>query len=227
MTHEIIREGHEKYPESEILPPVPDKMDIYNQLRQPPPEALKQITGGRLKGMSDINPQWRYEAITEQFGACGVGWKYEVSKYWLEPASDGQVAAFAEVLFYYNIGKIGLRDWSSPVPGIGGSMFIVKEKSGLHVSDEAYKMAVTDALSVALKMIGVGADIYRGLWDGQAYHEKLEVISEKQAADLRALMEEVGANEKRFCNYLGLKKLEDLPAADYENAVFEVERKRK
>lgn len=142
-----------------------ENKEIWDALKQPPPHALKQIKGGRLSGMTDIKPQWRYEAITEQFGPCGIGWKFEVVKYWLEPASDDQVAAFVEILFYYNTDG----EWCDPIPGTGGSMFIAKEKSGLHTSDEAYKMAVTDALSTALKMIGVGADVYAGLWTGKYY----------------------------------------------------------
>ena len=50
-------------------------MEVWNAIKQPPPEALKMITGGRLAGKTDINPQWRYQSMTEQFGMCGVGWK--------------------------------------------------------------------------------------------------------------------------------------------------------
>lgn len=41
-------------------------------------------------------------------------------------------------------------------------MFAEKERSGIHVSDEVFKMATTDAISVACKLLGVGADVY---WD--------------------------------------------------------------
>jgi hypothetical protein len=126
---------------------------------------LKQIAGGRLKGKTDINPQWRYEAMTEAFGPCGVGWKYEIARVWNEPGEAKQVFAFAEVKLYYKDGDT----WSEAVPGIGGHMLIVHEQSGLHCNDEAYKMAITDALSVAMKALGVAADIYAGRWDGSKY----------------------------------------------------------
>jgi len=147
-----------------------DNLKLWDAVRSPPKEALKEIKGGRLKGMTDISPQWRYKVMTEQFGACGVGWKYEIVRVWNEPGSSDQVFAFAEVKLY-------IRDsdtWSEPVPGIGGSMLVAAEKSGLHASDEAYKMAVTDALSVALKMIGVGADIYMGMADSKHMKPKNE-----------------------------------------------------
>ncbi len=141
-------------------------MTIWDALKQPPPEALKTITGGRLAGKTDINPQWRYKAMTEQFGVCGIGWKYTVEKLWLEPAGE-QICAFAEVGLSIMVdGK-----WSDPIPGVGGSMILAKESSGLHVSDECYKMAITDALSVAMKMIGVAADVYMGLSDDSKYAE--------------------------------------------------------
>ena len=56
-------------------------------------------------------------------------------------------------------------EWSEPIPGTGGSMLIAKEKDGLHTSDECFKMAYTDAISVACKMLGMGADIY---WEKDA-----------------------------------------------------------
>jgi len=140
-------------------------MEIWNKLKQPPKSALKQINGGRLKGMTDVNPQWRYQAMTETFGPCGQNWKYEIVKLWLEPAGE-QVCAFAQINLY-----VKGSEWSEPIPGIGGSMMVAKEKHGPYVSDEAYKMAVTDALSVAMKMLGMAADIYAGRWDGSKYRD--------------------------------------------------------
>ena len=49
-------------------------MRIYDAVRSVPPEAIKPITAGRLKGKSDINPMWRIKVLTEQFGPCGEGW---------------------------------------------------------------------------------------------------------------------------------------------------------
>ena len=142
-------------------------LEIWNQLKQPPATALKTIGAGRLKGKSDINPQWRYQAMTSTFGVCGIGWKYEIVRLWTEPAPIEQVMCFSEVKLYVK----GADGWSDPIPGIGGSMLVVKESGGLHVSDEGHKMATTDALSVAMKMLGVGADIYMGLWDGSKYKD--------------------------------------------------------
>ena len=146
----------------------------YKKLSRPPIDALKQIGGGNLKNFTDINPQWRYEKMDEVYGPCGTGWKYEIARVWTEIAPDGQVMSFATVnVFTSNEGK-----WSDPIPGIGGSMIVEKDKNGIHPNDEGFKMAVTDALSVALKMLGMGADIYRGRWDGSKYKETTDDGSE-------------------------------------------------
>ena len=145
-------------------------MKIWDNVKSVPKEHLKTIEGGRLKGMTDIKPQWRYQVMTEQFGPCGVGWKYEIKNLWKEEGAGGQVFAFAEVLVYIKNSPDPM--WSEPIPGIGGSMLIAKESAGLYSSDEAFKMAVTDALSVALKMLGVGADVYMGMADSK--YEKPE-----------------------------------------------------
>lgn len=144
-----------------------DNMKIWTALKRPPETALKKITGGRLSGMTDIKPQWRYEAMTELFGPVGVGWKYEIKDLWIESgAGDIRVANALISLYYMHEDK-----WSEAVPGVGGSMLVAKESAGPHTSDECYKMAITDALSVAMKFIGVAADIYSGLWDGSKYLE--------------------------------------------------------
>ena len=142
-----------------------DNLKYYNVLRQPPREALRAIQGGRLSGKTDINPQWRIEAMTATFGACGTGWKYEIVSLWTEPGTEGQIFAFASVNIYFK--EDG--EWSAAIPGIGGNMLIEQERSGLHLNDEAYKMAVTDALSVAMKALGVAGDVYAGLFDGSKY----------------------------------------------------------
>ena len=143
-----------------------NNLEIWDRVKQPPKDALKTIGGGRLKGMTDINPQWRLKVMTEIFGPCGTGWKYEIVRLWNEQGAGEEKAAFALVDVYYKQGE----EWSAPVPGVGGNALIARESSGPRTNDESYKMAVTDAISTALKALGVGADIYAGKWDGSRYN---------------------------------------------------------
>lgn len=131
-------------------------MAIYAQVAEVPAEAKKEITAGRLKGFTDINPMWRIKRLTEVFGACGIGWYTEIRNKWLETGSNGEITANVEIALYVKHND----EWSKPIVGIGGSTFVAKQREGLYTSDECYKMAYTDAISVACKALGVGANVY-------------------------------------------------------------------
>ena len=133
-----------------------DNLNIYNNVRKVPQEAQKPIEGGRLKGKTDINPMWRIKMLTEQFGPAGIGWKYEVLKMWTEQSDENTIAAFANIHLYIKYND----EWSEPIFGTGGSIFKELQKGSPYTNDEAYKMSLTDALSVACKALGMGADVY-------------------------------------------------------------------
>ena len=128
-----------------------ENLRIYEAVRSVPDEAQKPIIGGRLKGKTDINPMWRIKCLTEQFGMCGVGWYYEIADKWLENsmASD-EISANVKINLYIKQGE----EWSKPIVGVGGSMCVSQEKNGIYNNDECYKMALTDAISVACKALG-------------------------------------------------------------------------
>ena len=132
-----------------------DNMAIYNKFRNPPKEALKPISAGRLRGMTDINPMWRISCLTEAYGPCGEGWYYEITKQWIEDCGTEKVA-ITNINLYVKNGD----EWSKPIIGTGGSKLSTQESKGVYVSDEAYKMSLTDAIGVAAKALGIGADIY-------------------------------------------------------------------
>lgn len=155
----------------------------WDKLRSVPEIAKKKIAGGRLSGMTDINPVWRIQKMTEVFGMCGQGWGYDIIKIWNEQGNAGEVATFVHI-------NLWIGDERCIVPGVGGSMFVTKESAGLRTNDEAVKMALTDALSVAMKALGMGADVYfeKGINYGTKYEqpEVKPMVNEKQDA-LRAI----------------------------------------
>lgn len=150
-----------------------ENLTIYNAVRSVPDIAKRQIGAGRLKGKTDINPMWRLKTLTEQFGPCGFGWKYVITDKRLEQGANGEVAAFLDIDLFVKADGV----WSDAIPGTGGSAFIAKEKNGPYTSDECFKMALTDAISVACKALGFGADVY---WD--ADKSKYDKPESKQAA---------------------------------------------
>lgn len=136
-----------------------NNMKFYDYGRSVPEVAMKPINAGRLKGMSDINPMWRIKTLTEMFGPCGIGWWYDIIEKRLEhdPITK-QTAAFVEIKLYYIDPDNGAV--SHGIPGTGGASFVAQERNGPYMSDECFKMALTDAISVAAKALGVAADVY-------------------------------------------------------------------
>ena len=147
-----------------------NNLKIWNEVKRPPNNVLKKIDYGYLKGKSDINPQWRLMAMTQAFGVVGHGWTYRIVRTWSETGSDGQVMAFAEVAVKTKLDG----EWGEEFCGTGGSTIVELSKGNLKSNDEGYKMAVTDALSVAFKAVGIAADIYLGCFDGSKYTKDID-----------------------------------------------------
>lgn len=212
-----------------------NNLSIYDKVRSVPSEATKPIGGGRLKGMTDINPMWRIKTLTEQFGPCGIGWYYKITDKRLEKSEHTQeIAAFMDIELYVKVDG----EWSMPIIGTGGSSFVVKESKGLYASDECFKMALTDAISVACKALGVGADVYwakdRTKYD-QTQEDKPQQAKSNQATNtppqtqkltveqlhaLYELAEKKGRNSKDVksacTSKFKLKSIEDMTQVQYD-----------
>lgn len=135
-----------------------ENLRLWEKVRAVPQEAKKPILGGRLKGKTDINPMWRIKVLTEAFGICGFGWYPKIIKSWIENSPQtNEISAFVEIELYI---KDSAADQWGCISATGGSSFVAQEKNGPYMSDECFKMAYTDAISVACKMLGIGADVY-------------------------------------------------------------------
>jgi hypothetical protein len=134
-----------------------DNLRIYNKYREVPKEALKPFDNGNFKG-TDINTMWRIKCLTEEFGACGIGWAYDIVRTWTENGCNGELLCFAEIKLFIKVDG----EWSRGISAVGGSKLIsyIQSKQYSKNSDEGYKMAITDALGVACKLLGFGADVY-------------------------------------------------------------------
>ena len=178
-------------------------LEIYNKLKEVPEEAQKKITGGRLNGMTDIKPMWRIEKLTEVFGICGIGWKTKIKNKEILDGANGEKIAIVDIDLYVKIDG----EWSDAIEGTGGSSFVTNETKGLYTSDECFKMAYTDAISVACKSLGMGADIY---WGDSKYNKQQEITTREQAEQYKIIfgkhagktIKELVETEKDYCNWL-------------------------
>lgn len=131
-------------------------LDFWNKYKQVPQNAMKAFDNGKFKG-TDINTMWRLKVLTETFGMCGFGWYYNLKRTWVETTNNNEQFAFAEIELFIKQDN----QWSMPIVGTGGNKLTRVTKNGEYsTSDEAFKMAITDAIGVACRNLGIGADVY-------------------------------------------------------------------
>ncbi len=170
-----------------------ENLKLYNIGRAVPDSAKKEIKAGRLKGKTDINPMWRIKVLTEMFGPCGIGWWYDITeKIILDDPETRQKAAFVDILLFYKDPATG--EVSHGIPGTGGASFVSKESNGFYVSDECFKMALTDAISVSAKALGIGADVYyekdKTKYDAQPKGGSFTPVNEANTQETKDLPQE-------------------------------------
>jgi hypothetical protein len=146
-------------------------MDTWNLLATPPDWAVTPIKGGVLGklGYHDIDPIWRLEKLTEVFGPVGEGWAWMVVACGLGPD------------FFWVHGRLRVKDlsgggWGEPIDGVGAN--------DLRQGKEAPKGAETAALAAACKKLGMGANVYKGKFDGSTYAGSASLLSASEAAHL-------------------------------------------
>ena len=141
---------------------------FYHQFMKTPQDAQKSFNNGRFSG-TDINPMWRIKVLTEVFGPSGFGWWTQNVRYEFVEAditnttaenapTQKETSVFCELELIVKDPETG--EVSQPIYGVGGNTYIAWGKYGPRASDEAKKMAYTDALSIACKSLGIGHDIW-------------------------------------------------------------------
>jgi hypothetical protein len=149
--------------------------DLWDCLGKTDPKHTKAFQrAGGFKGTA-IKPIYSYRRMTEEFGPCGQGWGINEPTFQVVQGHDGEVLVYCTTSIWH-----GARE--NVVFGVGGDKAVVKQSSGLRGDDEAFKKAFTDAITNALKSIGVGADVHMGLFDDSKYVASLkEEFSEEDA----------------------------------------------
>lgn len=187
-----------------------DNLKYYEMGRKVPEEAQKSFNNGSFSG-TDINPMWRIKKLTEMFGCAGIGWYTEIISERCEEHHDTTMA-IVDINLYIKVDG----EWSKPIFGTGGNKLVSMTKSGARASDEGYKMAYTDALSVACKALGIGADVY---FEKDKTKYTAEPKEEPKAEYKRATPNQVkilaakytGANLAKLLKANGIERIEDLP----------------
>ena len=153
--------------------------DQVQALKAPfPPEALSSDTSRGFE-LTSIKAAFVLERLNEVFGPCGVGWRFTHAPFEEVQSENGRVEVVTEVALQYRFGatndcagsdrvvwdgggwafRPSNHDWSEPIFACGGHAV---GKGGAPMTD-ARKSAVTDGLTKAASMLGVGHAVFKGL----------------------------------------------------------------
>jgi hypothetical protein len=178
----------------------PDNMRLWETLGKTDPSATKKFKrAGGFSGTA-VRPMWSNKRMTEEFGSCGIGWGQTEPQFQTVEAG-GEILVYCTVGLWYNEKLEGSSlSKSQTVYGVGGDKVLTQifEKDGQgnkikdadgrfktypQTDDEAFKKAYTDALSNAMKFIGVAADVHMGLFDDSKYVQSMVEEFKEQVAD--------------------------------------------
>lgn len=153
------------------------KLDLWERLGRTDPKHTSRFKrSGGFQGTA-IRPIYSYQRMTEEYGPCGIGWGVGMPSFQTVDGADGEVLVYCTVSIWHG-------DQKNVVFGVGGDKVVNKFSSGLKSDDEAFKKAFTDAVTNALKLIGVGADVHMGLFDDSKYvNEMKQEFSKKSVPD--------------------------------------------
>lgn len=210
-------------------------MDLWNSVCVTDPKAVKPITGKQYSGSSP-KPYWIVRRATETFGPCGIGWGVEILSERFERFGD-EALHVAQVRVWYEFdGKRG------EIEQMGQTRAAYTTSKGKYMVDEdAPKKSVTDGMVKCMSLLGFAGDIFDGRWDDSKYVEwageetarrESPRISEQQAADIEALIDEVGADEVAFLAWVTkhaaytVERIADIPETAHHAAVAALEKKR-
>lgn len=156
-----------------------ENLKLWEILGRTDPKQTKPFKrSGGFKGTA-IKPMWSYRRMTEEFGPCGQGWGVGKPVFQVVPAGE-EILVYCTTSIWWTsnagMARIGADGIAETMPlvihtvyGVGGDKVVTKFDAYTKSDDEAFKKAFTDAITNALKMIGVGADVHMGMFDDNKY----------------------------------------------------------
>jgi hypothetical protein len=129
-----------------------NKQDIYQQLQQSFPKEAYGQDKSRGFSLTTIDAYHIIDRLNQIFGLCGEGWKFEPIR-WIE--TETEIVVIGNLCYDLD------GDNTKKVPCVGGKRIV---KNNLA---DAYKSAMTNAISKGASFLGVGIDVYMGSFAGQ------------------------------------------------------------
>lgn len=211
-------------------------MKLWQSVCVTDPKAVKPITGKQYKGHSP-KPYWVIQRATEVFGPCGLGWGVQILSERFERFADEALHIAHVKVWYMQDGK------RCEIEQMGQTRAAYTSAAGKNIVDEdAPKKSATDGMVKCLSMLGFAGDIFSGQWDDSKYVEwaaeetarrEMPIITEQQAAEIKALLQDTGSDTKAFLAWISkgagisVANVDAMPASAYAPAIKQLKSKQK
>lgn len=133
-----------------------ENLKLWKAVCETNPDAIKKVN--QRGGFSAIDAYSQIYAATNEFGAVGVGWGWEVINIQYPPNDS--------IIVQINMWH-GTRENCFPVFGQK------KLNMGDKPDEDAAKKALTDAITKGLSYLGFNADVFLGYFDDNKYVERM------------------------------------------------------
>ena len=144
-----------------------DKTELWENLRRVNPSFVKRVKIGSREFHS-IDATYKIGLLTKVLGPIGEGWGYRCRRRTLKV--DEEILAIVDVLAWRRVS--GDRVYWGPVTGCAKILGVKKDSGrivGKYLDTDAFKKALTDALTKAFSHLGLGADVFMGKYDDDKY----------------------------------------------------------
>ena len=168
-----------------------NNLAMWDRLMPTDPKYTKAFKGAGGFSGTAINGTYILQRLTEEFGPCGLGWRFVLDHEEVlegHKLKSGDAAKLHKVRGHleYRSDTIadGIGVWIATSPQFGQTMLVGENKYGTFTDEEAPKKSITDCISKCSVLLGIAADVHLGLFDDNKYvnQRKAEVAEENGTA---------------------------------------------
>lgn len=171
-----------------------NKMRIWDAVSVTDPDHTKPVEYGRK--FTAIDAHYQVQSATEQFGPVGAGWGYD-TEYDIIQFADGGAMAVCDLTFWWRADaeweSIPLKSPPRKFGPVRGSAML--QRKGKVPDTDAFKKAMTDALTKSLSHLGFNADVFLGKFDDNKYVQERR---KDKDAELSASQKEYEQTRNQF-----------------------------
>jgi hypothetical protein len=143
---------------------------LWQKFETTDPKTTKGFNrSGGFKGTA-INATSIQKKLTEEFGPCGMGWRFVLEDDRVEEGHKLKSGDPCKLHIVRGHLDYCVSDkWYSTGPQFGQTYLVGEYSSGTYTDEEAPKKSITDCIGKCAATLGIGADIYLGLFDDNKY----------------------------------------------------------